>query len=385
MRQERLLGRPTARLVTAAGRITARAIMGAGQHAVDVACTRQSIFEDQAGYLAVSPHRGRRAARSDPHEPECHALPCQVPGFRFEEYIFGETRRGHLASGDGISPLVLPTLGGRQLWGDEFVHAGYRIQRNVMSGHHRLLDPRDLRLSGGSFDECRETFDRLREAKGIQPVSDHLVVLLHGYLRSKEVMHPMGRYLRAQGYDAWALNYPSTRKTLEDHAAQVEAVLDRSEGARTVSLVTHSMGGMVARVLLAREGGWMRRMTLNRLVMIGTPNQGAELAEHLVSMAALDVLLGPALAQLHRDKARRLPHPVIPFGLVAGAKGDGRGWNPLLPGDDDMTVTVDSVHLPGSEDVWIVQGAVHTFIHQRPDVIRGVERYLRTGRFIDPG
>ena len=280
-----------------------------------------------------------------------------------------------------LSPLVLPTLGGRQLWGDEFVHAGYRIQRNVLTDHRRLLDPRDLRLAAGSFDDCRDAFERLRRANDIQPASDHLVLLLHGYLRSKEVMAPMGRYLRRQGYEAWALNYPSTRQSLEDHAAHVEAVLDRAEGVRTVSIVAHSMGGMVARVLLDRGGDWMRRIELNRLAMIATPNQGAELAEHLVNLSGLEALLGPALTQLHRDRARRLPHPAIPFGLVAGARGDGRGWNPLLPGDDDMTVTVDSVHLPGFEDAWIVEGALHTFIHQRPDVIRAVERYLRTGRF----
>lgn len=280
-----------------------------------------------------------------------------------------------------LSPLVLPTLGGRQLWGDEFIHAGYRIQRNVITGTHRLLDPRDLRLAGGAWDDCRAAFDRLRDQHDIQPASDHLVILLHGYLRSKEVMSPMGRHLRSRGYDAWALNYPSTRQSLEEHAAQVEALLDRAEGARTVSIVAHSMGGMVARVLLAREGDWMRRMRMNRLVMIGTPNQGAEIAEHLVNLSGLDSLLGPALTQLHRSKARRLPTPPIPFGLIAGARGDGRGWNPLLPGDDDMTVTVDSVHLPGFEDVWIVEGAIHSFIHQRPDVVRGVDRYLKTGRF----
>ena len=127
----------------------------------------------------------------------------------------------------------------------------------------------------------------------------------------------------------------------------------------------------------------MRRLTLNRLVMIGTPNQGAELAEHVLAVPGIEALCGPSLGQINRDQARHLPQPTMRFGLVAGAKGDGRGWNPLLPGDDDMVVSLGSVSLPGCEDSWTVQGAVHTFIHQRPEVVRGVERYLRTGRFLE--
>jgi hypothetical protein len=288
-----------------------------------------------------------------------------------------------LAPNDRISPLVVPTLGGRQLWGDEYVYAGYRIQRNVVTQTHRLLDPRDMRLAGGSFEDCQGVFEQLRDARGITLASDHLVLLLHGYLRSKDVWNPMTRFLSSHGYEAWALNYPSSRQSLEEHAVQVEAVLDRVEGIQTVSIVSHSMGGMVARVLLSREGRWMRRLMLNRLVMIGTPNQGAELAEHVLSVPGLEALCGPSLGQLNRDQARQLPQPTIPFGLIAGAKGDGRGWNPLLPGDDDMVVSLGSVRLPGCEDSWIIQGAMHTFIHQRPDVIRGVERYLRTGRFAE--
>ena len=41
--------------------------------------------------------------------------------------------------------LPFPTFGGKQIWADQFVCAGWRIQRNHYTGHHRLLDPNNFR------------------------------------------------------------------------------------------------------------------------------------------------------------------------------------------------------------------------------------------------
>ena len=112
----------------------------------------------------------------------------------------------------------MPTLGGKQLWGDVFIYAGYRIQRHVRTKVHRLLSPRDARLAGGSFEHCHEVFARLKEQRGLAPSSEHLVLLLHGIFRSKDCFGPLTRALRTEGYEAHAVNYPSTRQGLEEHA-----------------------------------------------------------------------------------------------------------------------------------------------------------------------
>lgn len=274
----------------------------------------------------------------------------------------------------------LPTLGGKQLWGDVHVHCGYRIQRNVWTRHHRLLDPSDLRLAFGTFEHCSETLDRLSAQRRLAVQSRHLVLLLHGIFRSKDAWGPMVRALRADGYEAHAINYPSTRQSLEEHADQVSDLLSRARDVDTVSFVTHSMGGIVARVLLARDDAWRRRLAVHRLVMIATPNQGAEMATRLDDVTPLRFLTGPSLSQIRSDVAGQLPVPDVRFGIVAGVRGDGRGYNPLLPGDDDMTVSVASTMLDGAEDTLTVP-AIHTFVMIHPEVVRATLRYLRTGRF----
>lgn len=42
--------------------------------------------------------------------------------------------------------------------------------------------------------------------------------------------------------------------------------------------------------------------------------------------------------------------PPIEFGVIAGGTGMKMGINPLLPGDDDGTITVEETKLEGMKD-----------------------------------
>jgi phage-related protein len=273
-------------------------------------------------------------------------------------------------------------LGGKQLWGDVFLYGGYRIQRHVRTHVHRLLSPTDHRLAGGSFERCHEVFTRLREQRGVTVESDHPVLLLHGIFRRTDCFGPLARALRAEGYEAHGVNYPSTRQGLEDHADQVEELLDRAEGVSKVSFVTHSMGGIVARVLLDRpDAAWRKRIAVHRLVFIGTPNRGAEIVTRLQDLYPVRAVAGPAFLSLTPGSAADLPMPTVPFGIIAGGTGRERGLNPLLTGDNDMTVKVDETRLEGAEDFLVVRNGMHTFLMTHPEVIRATIAYLATGAF----
>ena len=59
------------------------------------------------------------------------------------------------------SPFNLegPTFGGKQLWTDELVFHEWRVQRNTLSGHCRLLDDKNFRKAWGSFEHCRKQLE----------------------------------------------------------------------------------------------------------------------------------------------------------------------------------------------------------------------------------
>src|SRR6185503_4938388 len=88
--------------------------------------------------------------------------------------------------GRGKPNLPAPTLGGKQIWADVEALCGWRIQENVFTGHHRLLDPSNIRQAWGSYESCRTALEAERVKLGLKPRSDHLVMVLHGLGRSRD-------------------------------------------------------------------------------------------------------------------------------------------------------------------------------------------------------
>src|SRR5687767_9210321 len=65
-----------------------------------------------------------------------------------------ETASNSSAEAKGVLNVSSPTFGGKQFWNDELVFHDWRVQRNVISGHCRLLDDQNVRRAWGEFDEC---------------------------------------------------------------------------------------------------------------------------------------------------------------------------------------------------------------------------------------
>ncbi len=280
--------------------------------------------------------------------------------------------------GAGNVNLQAPTLGGKQLWADVLVLAGWRIQRHAWTGHHRLLDADDARRAWGSYAGCRVALEAERLERRLRPRARHAVVLLHGWIRSKDSFPALTAALEAAGYEVVAVNYPSTQGTIGEHAAQLEQVLDGLEGVDRVSFVTHSLGGPVVRAALARPGRWRERLEVGRLVMIFPPSQGSALAARWGKNPLFRVLGGPVGAELHPDAAGRIPPPSSPFLVIAGGRGDGVGRSARVPGDDDGTVGVEEARLPGGPCE--VHDVGHTFGMNDPRVVDATLRFLDAPR-----
>ncbi len=276
--------------------------------------------------------------------------------------------------------LPAPTLGGTQLWRDSHVFAGWRIQENVLTGHSRLLDPEDVRRAWGTYAEVKERLDDLRRIEDIHPPSKHLVLLVHGILRSTGTFSVLEKALIEAGFDAVAISYPSSRATIEEHAEGLARLLNRQEGTETVSFVTHSMGGLVVRYLLSRDGAWKRRIEVHRIVLIAPPNRGSAVARVLKDIPAYRMIYGEAGQQLTPAEVSKVPMIEYPFAIVAGGTGDGEGYNPLLPGDDDGTVGLAETRLEGALDFLVVP-EIHAVISNHRDTIRATINFLKHGKF----
>lgn len=127
------------------------------------------------------------------------------------------------------------------------------------------------------------------------------VILLHGLARTSSSMTDMQRALIAAGFVVAKIDYPSRTKTvkklsgpaIEEGLAQCE-----TQGASTVHVVTHSMGGILFRQYVADNNA----EAFSRTVMLAPPNQGSEVVDALRDVPGFKRLNGPAGLQIGTDE-----------------------------------------------------------------------------------
>jgi hypothetical protein len=273
---------------------------------------------------------------------------------------------------------VMKTLGGRQFWGDVKFFRGWRIQQNVFTEHYRLLDPKDSRYAFGSFKTCCDKLEELKLKLKLPPMSGKAAIEIHGITKSSKTYYAMRPALEKAGYMVVAFDYPSTRVDIAQAAGYLNRVIQSLDGIDEVDFVVHSLGGLVVR-------SWFQDhddVRINRMVMLGTPNRGAEMADMLRKNAAYRLIMGPAGQQLVTGDGgtiAKLPVPPCEFGIIAGGRGS-EGYNPLVPGDNDLIVSVESTRLPGASDFLMVR-AMHTLMLSNPEAIEATVRFLESGHF----
>jgi pimeloyl-ACP methyl ester carboxylesterase len=208
------------------------------------------------------------------------------------------------------------------------------------------------------------------------------VVLLHGIARSAASMTPLADALTEVGYQVRNQDYPSRREDLE-HLADIvwsdAGAFIEQPGGRT-HFVTHSMGGLLARIIIARH----RPRNLGRVVMLGPPSQGSEIADLLAGNPLYRWFFGPAGAELGTAPAARLQALLgsvdYSLGIIAGDRAfDPLGWL-MINGPNDGRVAVGRTAVAGAAD-HLTLHVTHTFMMRDKTVIRQTIQFLREGRF----
>lgn len=214
--------------------------------------------------------------------------------------------------------------------------------------------------------------------------ASHKVYIIHGYANPKSIMNDIYRDVKKAGFVAENYAYPGLYMELDTIGKRLyQDVLN--DGVDSVSFVTHSMGGLVVRAMLKYSGADLNFPKIYRIVMIAPPNRGADIADFFKEAKKVKVLLGPNVEKMETDSTSYANQLPIPFnteiGIIVGVRRKDRGYNHLIPGNDDGLLTPERVYLGNEKDVAIVNYD-HLGVIKRKKSRRLVIEFLQTGVFL---
>ncbi len=268
-------------------------------------------------------------------------------------------------------------------WSDVVVRHDWRLQHRPEDDRCRILDPGDHSIREGTPDDCRREFAAMEAAGTIPSIAGPTVIVLHGLGESRDSMKPLAAHLRRTlEATVMLVGYASTAADLEAHGRSLDLVIRSLPSDAPISFVGHSLGNLVVRRWMSLAAG-ETLARVDRMVMLGPPNQGSALARQIGGVAFLSALAHGAARDLVVDWDRVEPHlaqPACPFGIVAGGRGDDNGFSSMLEGDDDAVVRVEETHLAGAGDFLLVP-VHHAGMLRDQRVQRATESFLKTGQF----
>ena len=205
------------------------------------------------------------------------------------------------------------------------------------------------------------------------------LVLLHGIARTKFSMWGIARHLKPSGYEVLNLGYPSRHFRLEQLVEYIHPRIREFAAGAPVHFVVHSMGGLLVRAYLTRYP----ETKIGRVVMLGTPNHGSEVADYMKDWRLYRWIFGPAGQQLvtHQQGISQLFGPVnFPLGIIAGNTTIDVFCSRIIGQTNDGKVSVESTKLQGMEAHIVLPVSHLGMLHSR-SVRAHIVRFLKTGAF----
>lgn len=207
------------------------------------------------------------------------------------------------------------------------------------------------------------------------------ILFLHGHGRFGASMAWLRGAAKRRGYATLAPSYPYRRSLpeivdwLAPRIARFEAELDGP-----LHIVTHSLGGLVARAYLAKH----HPAQLGRVVLLAPPNAGSNLADLLFRFRLAPFVLGRSGAHLRTRRSAadeavlgRIDYPV---GIIAGSRSLLLVPRQLLARPHDGKVSIGATHVDGQTG-HITLPVTHTLMVYDRRVIRETFAFLKYGAF----
>jgi hypothetical protein len=181
--------------------------------------------------------------------------------------------------------------------------------------------PDDSSSDASDTPVWRPIADAALAPAGDADATTHIVLLIHGLDEPGAIWDELTPHLLAHNATVIRFDYPNDQAlaaSAKDLAAALRTL--RARGVDEVSIVAHSMGGLVSRAVLVSPEAYAGNAaattelpSIERLIMCGTPNHGSPLAAM------------QAVAEAREQIVRRVQNTAAEGSGLLAHSGDGNG------------------------------------------------------------
>ena len=192
-------------------------------------------------------------------------------------------------------------------------------------------------------------YDTGRKVAEVSIKREDTIILVHGLDDPGKVWQNLGPALVQEGFYVWRMRYPNDQPIVASAKLFFEELKDlRKSGVQRISIVAHSMGGLVSREMLtnpdidysiAVNKGQVPKVV--SLTMVGTPNHGSEMARFRI------------FSEMRDQMARIQKGETSWIGSILDGAGEAK--IDLLPGSRFLTELNARPH-PAGVDMLVIAG-----------------------------
>ena len=209
----------------------------------------------------------------------------------------------------------------------------------------------------------------------------HLIILLHGINKTNSSLKNLERFLIGHGFEVVNISYPSTKYSIEEIVDIVHKFIGTELSKyKKISFVGFSMGGLVIRAYLNKY----KLQNLEKVVMVGTPNNGSEVADFFKDNILYKKFFGPAGGQLTTNQEK---HNILfgktyyKCGVIAGDLPTDFCYPLMRKNPSDGKVSVSSTKLKNMED-HITLKVSHWYMPKSKKVWEQILYFLQYSKFL---
>ena len=212
----------------------------------------------------------------------------------------------------------------------------WKLQKSKINNNWRIVDPNGIRRARGDSAHGLDEFFRghpisLDENYRLEGnrfyrysgTNGETVVLIHGWNVRSYYVSRMAVFLQSKGYNVLNYDYATSELDIAGHARQFLELYRAENIQGKVHFVTHSMGALVIRYVLASMTEQECRQ-IDSVIMMGPPNGGSGLA--VIGKPGFVRKYNRSLGDMAPGSpALKIPRPVYypPVGIIA-ASNDGK-------------------------------------------------------------